>query len=202
MDLKKTLVFLFLISTSLMADIDAELKAHFSFASSKTDVEQKLLMAIGKTESSFNKYSIGIVAHSPAMLKKFFELNNVKFFQSKDKTGRMFSLIINDKTKAEEYFYKFKYFVKKYPNAIKTYDLGLMQINISNIKGGEEKEKMYLLNTKINSLFGAVLLQDCYNKFKDVKYAIECYNKGTNSNKFGSFEYYKKVSSNYASLKI
>ena len=67
-------------------------------------------------------------------------------------------------------------FSQEYPKAIKnldnaiqkTYDLGLMQINISNIKGGEETEKMYLFNTKINSLYGAAILQQCFGKFKNV----------------------------------
>lgn len=195
------IVFLILfVCTSLFAQLDEELKEHFEFASNQTDVEKKLLMALAKTETSFNKYSIGIVANNPSMLRKFFELNNVSFFQGKGDRSKQFSLLLNNKEKAEEYFYKFKWFVNKYPYAVKTYDLGLMQINKSNIKD-ETKEKLYLLNTKVNSLYAAVLLQDCYNKFKNVKFAIECYNKGTNYNKFGSFEYFKKVSDNYLSLK-
>lgn len=196
----KSCFILALISTFSFAKLDNELKEHFEFASNKTDVEKKLLMALAKTETSFNRYSIGIIANQPEMLHKFFKINNVSFAQGKGSKNKLFSLTINDKEKAEEYFYKFKYFVKKYPNAIKTYDLGLMQINVSNIKGDEEKEKMYLLNTKVNSLYGAVILQDCYNKFKNVKYAIECYNKGTNKKKFGDFEYFNKVANNYISL--
>lgn len=197
---KKIVFFLILGFNSAFADIDVELNENFEFASSKTDVEKKLLMALAKTETAFNKYSIGIVARNPDMLRKFFELNNVNFFQGKGNKNHQFSLIINDKTKAEEYYYKFKWFVKKYPSAVKTYDLGLMQINASNIKN-EEKERMYLFNTKINSLYAAVILQNCYNKFKNVRFAIECYNKGNNHNKFGSFEYFKKVSDNYVSLR-
>lgn len=197
------LFFILLICVlSLKAQlIDNEITNHLSYASSQTDVEKKLLLALAKTETSFNRYSIGIVANNPHMLKTFFEINNMRFSQGKGDRAKYFSLTINEKERAEEYFYKFKYFTKKYPNAVKTYDLGLMQINISNIKGDEETEKMYLFNTKINSLYGASILQQCFNKFKNVKYAIECYNKGTDRKKFGNFEYFNRVVTNYLSLK-
>lgn len=199
----KTKFFLTLLLFATIANskvLDIEIKSNLAYASSQTDVEKKLLVALAKTETSFNKYSIGIVANNPEMLRDFFKLNNVSFSQGKGERKKYFSLSINDKEKAEEYFYKFKYFVKKYPSAVKTYDLGLMQINISNIKGGEETEKMYLFNTKINSLYGAAILQQCFGKFKNVKYAIECYNKGTDKNKFGKFEYFNRVVTNYLSL--
>lgn len=198
--LKKICFNLLLLSTTMFAKLDNELKEHFDYVANKTEVEKRLLLALAKTETGFNKYSIGIVANNPSMLRSFFELNNVNFLQGKGKRNRMFSLIINDKEKAEEIFYKFKYFVKKYPYAIKTYDLGLMQINISNIKGNEEEEKKYLFDIKKNSMYAANILQQCFGKFKNVKYAVECYNKGTNRNKFGNFEYFNKVVDNYLAL--
>ena len=191
---------IFALAISSYAGIDDELKNHFEIASSKTDVEKKLLIAFAKTESSLNKFSIGIIAKNPEMLKKFFEINNVTFFQGKDKNKNLFSLKPKNKDMAEEYFYKFKYFVKKYPYAIKTYDIGLMQINATNIKGNDEKEMMYLLNTKINILKGASIVQECYGKFKNVKYAIECYNKGTDSRKFKNFDYFNLVANNYKEI--
>lgn len=198
--LRKICFSLLIVSVSAFAKLDSELKEHFEFVSIKTDVEKKLLLALAKTETGFNKYSIGIVANNPKMLKAFFDLNEVTFFQGKGKRSNLFSLTINDKEKAEEVFYKFKYFIKKYPYAVKTYDLGLMQINISNIKGNEEEEKKYLFDIKANSMYAANILQQCFGKFKNVKFAIECYNKGTNKNKFGNFEYFSRVVDNYLAL--
>ena len=173
----------------------ADLESFFDIASKETEVEKKLLKALAKTETNFSKYSIGIIAKNPDALNIFFKNNQIKF---KQRTTH-FSLFINDKDTAIDVYHKFKYFIHHNPTAIKTYDLGLMQINEANMK--EENEKMFYLDTKLNAIYAGFILQDCFNYFnKNVKFAIECYNKGTNSKKFGNFEYFQKVRANYLQL--
>lgn len=198
----KAFMCLFIFSIYInAASLEKELLNEFKKVSETSSVEKKLLVALAKTESSYNKYSIGISANDPSKLKKFFIANNINFVQGKGDNHRLFSLTVNDMSTAKIYFHKFKYFLRKYPNAVKTYDLGIMQINISNIKH-EDDEYKYLFNTKENIKYGAIILEQCYRSFKNVKYAVECYNKGTNEKKFGSFEYFAKVRKNYLELKI
>lgn len=173
----------------------ADLESLFDFASKETEVEKKLLKALAKTESNYRKYSIGIIAKNPDALYNFFKSNQVDFVQK----ATHFSLSINDRDTALNVYHKFKYFLQNNPSAIKTYDLGLMQINEANMK--EENEKMFYLDTKLNTIYAGFILQDCFNHFnKNVKFAIECYNKGTNSKNFGNFEYFQKVRANYLQL--
>lgn len=192
----KNLLFLVLISSNIYAN---NILNHIDYAAKRADIEPKLLRAISKTESNFNKFAIGIVLYKNKLeifKNTFLEKNKVKYMDSK----RFVSLNIKSKKEAyftlknlQEYMYSNK-------NIVKTYDLGLMQININNIKN-KEKEFKYYLNTKLNTLFGALVLKQCYNYFnKNVKYAIECYNKGTNKNKFKKFSYYKKVKSNFLKM--
>lgn len=187
--------FLMLSALVISCYANADLENFFDVASKETEVEKKLLKALAKTETNFGKYSIGIIAKKPDALYNFFKSNQIKFVQR----ATHFSLSIHDKDTAINVYHKFKYFLQSDPSAIKTYDLGLMQINEANMKDGNEK--MFYLDTKLNTIYAGFILQDCFNHFnKNVKFAIECYNKGTNSKNFGNFEYFQRVRANYLQL--
>lgn len=187
--------FLMLSVLMISCYATADLENFFDIASKETEVEKKLLKALAKTETNFSKYSIGIIAKKPDALYDFFKSNQIKFVQR----TTHFSLSINDKDTAINVYHKFKYFLQNNPSAIKTYDLGLMQINEANMK--DANEKLFYLDTKLNAIYAGFILQDCFNHFnKNVKFAIECYNKGTNSRNFGNFEYFQKVRANYLQL--
>ncbi len=71
-----------------------------------------------------------------------------------------------------------------------------MEISIEKGRGYVPAEE----NRKPNAPFGTIYTDSIYTPVKNVKYAIECYNKGTDKNKFGKFEYFNRVVTNYLSL--
>jgi len=85
-----------------------------------------------------------------------------------------------------------EYYFKKEDSL--NYDVGLMQINKANIKSLNLSLSSLLIDYKLNIDTGIKILGQCYRAMNNnTKKAVECYNKGTNENKFGKYNYYAAV---------
>ncbi|MEN3033671.1 MAG: lytic transglycosylase domain-containing protein [Aquificaceae bacterium] len=73
-------------------------------------------------------------------------------------------------------------------------DIGLMQINSRWIKTAGI-DKSWLFDPCYSAHFGAMVLRLCMDSFKDLKQAVDCYNKGKRAS--SDSEYVRKVMAIY-----
>lgn len=187
-------------NTSLQKDVKKELE----FASKYFKLDAALLKALAIAESTTRPYSIGIIVKDAPLFKEYLSTSpfykKTMFFKQKK---NFFSIHLTNKKDASKFFDVFVWFLKE-TKISKVFAVGLMQINSINFKpfGKEDEIKDYFLDYKKNIAMGVLLYKDCSRAFKgDMKKAIECYNKGTDSKKFKKYDYFEIVNNHMKKIR-
>lgn len=157
--------------------------------SNKYNIDKNMLIAIALTESSLNKYSIGAMPKNKLQvqaLHKYLHFIKVKYKYKKNH----FRIFAQSYAQAEKVVLVLEYYKINY-------DLGLTQINSSNIKKRHLDRERILKDELYAFEIGATILKECikYNKGR-VHDSLECYNKGTDRRKYNR-SYSSKVLKNY-----
>jgi len=178
-------------------EIPANIKKTFEDVSNLVKVDKNILIKLSYLESSVTNYSVLINAKDINKVSSF--LKNAKI---KHKCYENYASIdISDRATADKFYFALKDFEKEHPTAIKTYDMGIMQINKENFKRYKVDEYKYYINPELNILLSGYVLKSCGQTFNGhFPKTIECYNKGVNESRFfaANYEYYRK----YQKLKL
>lgn len=175
-----------------------ELKKWIEIRAHVNGIDPKIIRAIAKIESNNNIYAIGITSVEAEKIAKQIP-SNVKTTLSSNK--KYLSLHPKNKLSAEKLFEFINLNLNSYD--IKAVDYGLMQINHNTIKSygfGYVGRKQIYLNPYYNVTLGIDILKKCSDKFDNILYMIECYNKGINSNKLHKGDYYSKFLKAYQKI--
>lgn len=177
-----------------------ELSKFISDRASDLGIDPKIIVSLISTESKGNKYAIGIVAQNANFIyDRLNNDNNRAKMKLINGGGKYISIVPQDEVVAEQLY--------DYLNAnmdelgITTMDYGIMQINHHTLLSYELDPKQIYLNEFYNIAVGIDILKSCSNLFaNNQEYTIECYNKGTDSSKFASLDYYNKFLMNYRKM--
>jgi soluble lytic murein transglycosylase-like protein len=195
----KIIPFSFFISVQLFAyNIPYTIKNYVDKNYKILKISPDILFAIMKTESNFhqNLILINTYAQYTFLISKFLKKHGIVF-----KKHFVYIAIYPSKENLKNIFDFVEYLKKN--RFIKTYDIGLMQINYSNTRSKKERWRL-LSDFKYNIEIGSKILYSCFQKFKyfknSPKYLIECYNKGFNYEKY-DFSYFNRFINNYYALR-
>jgi hypothetical protein len=152
------------------------------------NIDPKILIALSKIESNFNKnaLNVNINKHNYKKLVKFLKIHQIPY---KFKKFKYISFNINGFNYKEVYNFLTK-------NSY-SFDFGLMQINSSNIKSFLDFQLMFKYPF-YNIYKGAYILRSCFDRGGDAFMVISCYNTGSpyKLNKWyikRFFDAYKKI---------
>lgn len=164
----------------------------FEIASNYFKIDTKILKIIAENESRLNPFAILLKTQDANPIEEYLKSKDVKYAVSK----KYISIFPNTKVQAINVY---KNVVKSEKFKIIDYDLGLMQINRLNFKNYKVNELEYYINHEKNIFLGADVLRKCFNRFQTVKDSIECYNRGTDNERFkkNNYSYFVKFIDQY-----
>lgn len=186
-----------ILKTNKGKEIPANTKKYFEDVSNLLKIDKSILIKLSYLESSVTNYSVLINANDIKKVSAFLKNAGIKHKCYENYA----SIGISDRETAKNFYFALKDFEIKNPNSIKTYDMGIMQINKENFKRLKVDEYRYYINPELNILLSAYVLKSCGQTFNGhFPKTIECYNKGVKESRFSAanYEYYRK----YQKLKL
>ena len=181
------------------SSFEDEVKSYAKGLDTHYNIDKNIILAYAKTESAFKPYVLAIKTKQPFFTSLIFATENIPH----KKHGKYVSVFPETRELAEIAYE----LLQKYKNSAEVldYDFGIMQLNTRTAQSLKIDEKEAYLNYRINMFFGAKVIRDCFDLFKNRTHQaniVECYNRGTNINHLDSSprEYLARFMRNYNSL--
>lgn len=178
------------ISQVKLLDRDEGLNA----ISKEYEISKYLLMAFASVESSLNPYAIGISEKNKSKMKSVVRYLKMLRINYKQKSSNL-SIYPSNYQDAKKALIVIKHF------DLRNYGVGYTQISRVNIKKLKVDAHRLFENSKYSFKYSAKIITDCWKTNKRKLHAgLECYYKGTNSEKY-NYSYSSKVVKHYNKIK-
>lgn len=143
------------------------------------NIPAELMVAIAYVESRFNPYAVNLQTNYN--IDGYLRSIGVKYLKSRGRRTRyMYNIYPRTLSQAKKLKVVFR--------DAKTYDVGLMQINVSNFRWmhrlGVIRSVDDLFDPCRSVIAGGIVLRKCIDRFGMSPRAIDCYNKGAKRSRF------------------
>lgn len=159
----------------------------FTAVDATYNIDKRIFYSVCTGESARNPYAIGVYGKERGILalKKWLNTIGVQATLHKRNPEESRRLLSISPTTPKQALLSLQG-VKRTKGV--GYDMGAMQINMTNAKSYNWSEERLLLDKEFNIDKGAIILRGCFDRVGDPYYALECYNKGSDRKKYdGSY---------------